>query len=492
MIFEKHVQPLFAWFKHVITEPRDELGRWQRAVRFSYELGIYGWKALRKDNATQMAAALAFRTLFALLPVLVVSAVFVKGVRGKDEFKHLALTVAHAIGLDALRVNDKTSDAGPPPQSMPASASQPAATSPDVASVDAGPSDLSHAQSIEDIIDQISDTDLSALGWIGMLLVIYSAISLMVTIENSFNAVYGAPHGRAWVWRVLIYWAVLTLGPAFIGLTVYVDGRFAEFISGVHTWKWLLNVAKFAWGFSVAWLLMFSVYRLLPNTKVTSRAAMIGGFVAAFLLQTGKSSFSAYFMSGWSMQSLAGALGLVPILMFWTYLMWLVVLFGLEVSATIQLLQGRGFEEIEEKKVQNGIVDPAMVLGVMEIISARFAQGQATLPRQITDETHVPEDIVCKITDRLAQAGLLHRVDRLDETDPAAVTLARPPEQISAQALIDIGFSLVDEGGTGRPSALLQRLREAQLRLAQNDTLASLLAAGGLGGSDGRQAPTSA
>ena len=56
------------------------------------------------------------------------------------------------------------------------------------------------------------------------------------------------------------------------------------------------------------------------------------------------------------------------------------------------------------------------------------------------------------------------------------MSLARPPEQISAESLIDIGYSLVDEGGTGRHSAFVQRLRAAQKRLARHATLGSLQA----------------
>jgi len=55
------------------------------------------------------------------------------------------------------------------------------------------------------------------------------------------------------------------------------------------------------------------------------------------------------------------------------------------------------------------------------------------------------------------------------------VALARPPEQVSADRLIEIGYSLVDEGRVGRQSRLIEMLRDAQKRLAGQATLASLL-----------------
>jgi uncharacterized BrkB/YihY/UPF0761 family membrane protein len=72
------LEAVVQWLKRVVTQPREELDRWQRAVRFTYDLGRFGAKQLRHDRAQQMAAALTFRTLFGLLPVLVVGTVLVK------------------------------------------------------------------------------------------------------------------------------------------------------------------------------------------------------------------------------------------------------------------------------------------------------------------------------------------------------------------------------------------------------------------------------
>src|SRR6185295_4040970 len=109
---------------------------------------------------------------------------------------------------------------------------------------------------------------------------------------------------------------------------------------------------------------------------------------------------------------------------------------------------------------------------MMEIITERFGQALPTTPRHIADETLIQEAMVCRMIDRLVEAAILHRVEA-KEGD--AVTLARPPEQISGDALLEIGYSLVDEGGVGRQSPLIQRLRDAQRKLAGQATLATIL-----------------
>jgi membrane protein len=63
---------------------------------------------------------------------------------------------------------------------------------------------------------------------------------------------------------------------------------------------------------------------------------MIGAFVAAVLLLIGKGSLGLYFSYAISLHQMYGSLGLVPVFMFWMYLMWLIILLGLQVSAIVQ------------------------------------------------------------------------------------------------------------------------------------------------------------
>ena len=77
------------------------------------------------------------------------------------------------------------------------------------------------------------------------------------------------------------------------------------------------------------------------------------------------------------------------------------------------------------------------------------------------------------VLDRLAEKHLVHWLDGEVRT----VSLARPPEQVTADELIQIGYQLVDASGLGQRSSLVERLRAAQQQLAERTTLASLVAA---------------
>lgn len=445
-MFREALRQTASWLRRAVTQPQEELNRWQRAARFAYDLGRYGARQLREDRAPQMAAALAFHTLFGLAPVLIVATIVVKAMRGSDALLSSLRDLLVAGGLDKIQV---------------------------VSPSESGRTTVTLAGWLEDLVSQLAHTNLAAVGWVGFAVIIYAAISLMVTIEKSFNVIYRAPEGRPWTRRVPLYWFLLTLSPVAIGLVSYCNNQFDTWIASVAAWQWLLLTARTVWNLGFAWLFMFAVYTLVPNSTVALRPAITGALVAAAFLEIGKQTLGAYLQGAFSINQLYGSLGLVPLFMFWVYLMWLAVLFGLQVSATLQMLQGRTLDEIDRQRAPTGIVDPASVLNVMEFIAEQFMVGRAVTSRQVADVTGIPENVIARIVERLTHEGWLHRVQRPE----VALSLAKPPDQMDANEFVELGYRMVDEGTRGRRSALSKRLRDAQKSLVEGMTLAALVRA---------------
>lgn len=454
MPFER-LRKTLDWLRRAVNQPRDELDRWERAIRFAYDLGRHGARQLRQDRAAQMAAALAYRTLFSLLPLLVVGTLLVRALGGFEQFYNRVEQFFHALGLDQFRVTP--ADSGMIPA--------------------AGEETQTLSDWLLSVLASVQDINLAAITWVGLGVLAYSTIGLMVTIENSFNSVYRAPEGRSWARRIPIYWTVLTLGPAAIAGTIYLGNQFDQWLTEQGGWWSLLLAASVLWNFITMWLVMFAVYKLVPNTEVAYRPAIIGAFVAAILLEIGKQGLGLYFSRALTFQHLYGSLGLIPVFMFWIYIMWLVVLFGLEVSAALQMLGGRRLEEVERHRRQIGLVDPASVLAVVELVAERFQQGNACSRSWLSEETGLPPATLAPIIDGLIAEGIVHRIEAGEQS---AVTLARPPEQISAQRLVDIGFELANLAESRGTSSLIDRMREAQRQAASDVTLAALVGGPGV------------
>lgn len=449
-MIRRFVDPIVKWTTQLVRQPLATQTRWQRFARFNYDLARYGAKQLNEDRANQMAAALAFRTLFGLLPVLIVATVLARALMGPAEFKvflgsAIEKFVAN-LNLDEVKVNVGSA----------------------AASATEEPTGL--GQWLQTIVEPVSTLSFAALTWAGIAVLIYSAIGLMVTIENSFNTIYRAPEGRSWAKRVPMYWFVLTMAPLVFALTTFLETRFDTWVAALESGAWLVSTARVLWSFVLGWLVLTTLYALVPNTNVAIRPAVAGAFIAAIIVEILKRTLGAYIGNAISFRQIYGSLGLIPIFMFWVYVMWLVILFGLEVASTLQSLHGRRLAELERKRPQAGVVDPASVIYVMQVVVERFHIGQATSASHVADQSGLPETTVAMMMERLTEVGLLHRL----AMDSELMALSKPAEGINLDELMRVGFSLVHEGDEERRPALLQKLREAQAKVAQTVTLAAL------------------
>jgi membrane protein len=442
------IHDVVEWTTRVVTHPREELTHWQATARFWYDLARVGGRQLREDRALQMAAALAFHTLFALMPLAIVSTALFKGMQGVDKLKSLVHQLVQTAGLDAVRI-------------MPAAAGDAS-----------GAESISLGVWLEDMIGTFGTIDLETLGLLGFALMMYAAVAMMVTVEDCFNTIYRAPEGRPWLRRVPVYWTVLTVGPIGIALLFLVDTHVGRWIASVDASGGLFRVLGVVWSIGLITLMLLGTFVLLPNTHVSWRSAVGGAFVSAVLLHVGKVGLAAYVNNAFSFSQLYGPLGFVPVLMIWTYAMWICILFGVEVAAIVQRLGGRRdeLEEMERLRLKSGMVDSASVLLLMEVVAEGFESGRAVSLGHVVEETGLPEAVAAEILDTLSQQGFLHRVASLE----ASFTLARPPEDITAGSLIECGQGMLHDRHGRRKSQAIEALRQAQRSLAADTTLAAL------------------
>ena len=447
--FRTRLSETLAWLNTAVHEPRRNLDEVQQRIRNGFEIARFCLRHLAQDRAPQMAASLAFRTLFGILPVLVVFTVAARSLLGED-FQRIIGRLIDAVGLNEVQIIPPQLDATTPGKAV-------------------GLGDW-----VDGFVSTAANVNLAGLGWVGMVVVLFSALWVMVTIENSFNVIYRARTGRSWTRRLLVYWCVLTLGPVLLGLMPWIWGNLASVLATLPKWTWLAVTVDVVSSIGMFWILMLVVYLWVPNARVRIRPAMIGALVAAVLLEIGKRSLGAYMANAFGVSSLYGSLGLIPVFMFWMYLMWMFVLVGLEVAALVQMLRGRDarVEGLEDE----AMIDPASILTVMALVSEGFSEGQATDGPAVVRATGLPPAFVGILLERLEQRGFLHQLERGE-----GYVLARPPEQVSAGELMDVAFELVDDTSIRCDNPLLERLRDAQRRLIGETTLAGMGTSAGTG-----------
>ena len=164
-----------------------------------------------------------------------------------------------------------------------------------------------------------------------------TAILLMSNINGAMNAIWRVAEPRPIVLRLLVYWALLTLGPIFIGSSLSVssyafavaEGLDSGALAGgfLHLSR-LVSVLLAALGFAL-------VYFVVPNRSIRPHHALAGGLVAASLFEALKALFGLYLHHFPSYQVVYGAISTIPIFLVWMYLSWVVILFGAEFAAAM-------------------------------------------------------------------------------------------------------------------------------------------------------------
>ncbi|MCK4872641.1 MAG: YihY/virulence factor BrkB family protein [Phycisphaerales bacterium] len=453
-----------SWLRNLLTTPTAELNRWQATAQFFIDLCIHGAQQLRRDRAQQMAAALSYRTIFSMVPLLVVSLVIMNWVFGEQALHGPLEDMFRYFGLDQITLSGLADPAAP-------------AADPTQADGGDGSQQLSVGEALLGMVGKAEDLHMGTIGLVGLAILVYAALSLLVQVESSFNVVYAAPSGRSWARRFTQYWSLVTLGPFLLIASFNVQSRFMEKVSEISNGEIVVGTVGFAATVCISWLLLVLAYITVPNTRVHLRPALVGSFIAAILWESSKYAFTLYVGNLTGYGQLYGSLALLPLFMLWVYLTWLIVLFGLEMSYTLQTLGGRR-ERLAESKKPKGplIVDPASILDVARIVAAGFARGEKVTAPTIAQELALPISTVDLMLARLGAVGMVHQIDGTEED--ASYALAKPADMIAVSNVLAAGFALTgdlaDEDGAS--AGLVRTLREAQIATAGNQTLRALAA----------------
>lgn len=171
---------------------------------------------------------------------------------------------------------------------------------------------------------------------VGLVFLMVTAILLMATIEDAFNHIWRVTNKRKILHRFLGYWALLTLGPILMAVSLTLTSQFfalpifgQDEITWVHQTLAVVSPLVFETGAAVL------LYTVVPNAPVRWRYAVIGGVFAAVLIEVAKRIFAYSMKTFTSYQVIYGAVAGLPIFLVWIYISWVVVLLGAVVVATL-------------------------------------------------------------------------------------------------------------------------------------------------------------
>ena len=182
----------------------------------------------------------------------------------------------------------------------------------------------------------------SKLGGVGFAVLLITAQALILTIDRTLNTIWRVRKPRPLGQRVLVYWAVMTLGPILLALslslTSYALSASKGLVGGLPGGVGLLLESL---QFVLLALGLAALYRYVPNTRVRWAHAWAGGLFVSVGFEAAKKLLVIYLGNVPTYSVLYGAFATLPIMLIWIYVGWVIVLLGAVIAAYLpSLLSG--------------------------------------------------------------------------------------------------------------------------------------------------------
>ncbi len=300
------------------------------------------------------------------------------------------------------------------------------------------------AEMSHQVIALVQNVKVGALGGISLAFFIYTAVSMVQKIEESFNYVWHVAKRMNFARRMIEYLVVLLVGPVLVIIAI---GMIASLKSNTIV-QWLLHF-EFLGPIVVAtskmtpYLLVTGVFTFLyvymPNTRVQFRSALIGGLAAGFSWASVGVIFATFVVYSTRTQLIYSGFAVAITTLIWLYVNWLILLMGAQLAFYHQnpayLRIGR-----REPHLSNTMRE-RLALNVMYLIGRAFREGKhAETVQSLAEHMKIPSVTLTPIIAGLEEDKLLTTTESEDLV---------PGRELSRMKLADVLAVVRDHGETG-------------------------------------------
>lgn len=314
------------------------------------------------------AMGLVYTTILALVPLLAVSFSVLKGFGVHNQIEPLLLNLLLPLGDKGIEITTK-------------------------------------------IIGFVENTKAGVLGSLGLALLLYTVISLLQKIEQSFNYTWRVTHLRSVGKRFSDYLTVVMIGPVLLfsavgvtasiaSLSVIQDATQIESIGFItkflgHLLPYLLVIAAFTF-----------VYIFVPNTKVHIKSALIGAIVSGVLWETSSWAFASFVIGSAKYTAIYSAFASMIIFFIWLYITWLILLVGCSIAF---YHQNPAYLSLDSRKINLSIREKETIaLNIMVLIGKHYYEHKnAWTLDSLAMEMKISSEACTKIISQLLTNKLL-------------------------------------------------------------------------------------
>lgn len=383
-------------------------------------------KGVKDDNCLLHASALTYSTLMAMVPFLVI-----------------LFSIGKAIGFTKAEVwiLNYVSENNFPEQVV---------------------------EFIDSILSIVQGVNPATLGAVGGVIFLFIIFKLLNGIEESFNQIWGVQSSRAIADKVRNYLSVLVITPSLALVANAGQAALMAYASKIEWLGWVLRLSIHLAPILVLGLAFVAIFMFLPNTRVSFKAAAIGGMTSAVLIILVQFIILKFSAGLFQKYAIYGSFASVPIFLFWLHLNWTILLLGSQLAFAIQ---NRDTYAEEQAAVRASMISKLWVAYVVMQEAVRVFQGKEVGLKmtQYARENNIPIRLMNEVVGVLSRAELIGQVGA--ESDNIYVLL-QAPEHVTAKKIYDL---LISDGASPAELGLADDFVTSEVLSTVNDSLLETL-----------------
>jgi membrane protein len=265
------------------------------------------------------------------------------------------------------------------------------------------------------IVTFVENTQVSAIGYIGMAVLFFAVISIVNNIDRAFNDIWRVKKSRTFRRKFADYISLILVGPVFVfavlGITASLKRN--DIVQAMFQFRMVNQIIAKMLPYIVSWIIFTFLSVFVPNTKVKWQHAFLGAVIGGTFWQVSNWAFASIVVESYQSGAKAvlyASFAALPLFLIWLFVGWSCVLLSAEITHILQNLEK--YKGQFRANTVSPVTRESLALKLLVLVGKYFYMAKPPLSKtQIADHLTADYYLVAEITQWLKQAGMLSETD---------------------------------------------------------------------------------
>jgi len=284
--------------------------------------------------------------------------------------------------------------------------------------------------------NMLDNTSGGIVAGVGFIILFFTVIRVIGNIEEALNDIWNVKASRSIARKFADYTVLILMGPAAVilsgAINVVISKNLISIIGNNDFSNYTLRLIPVL----LLTLLLTFIYSYMPNRKINLLAAMFGGFITSILFQVFQYGYIIFQDKMNSYEGVYGSLAALPLFMIWLQASWTLVLFGAEVSFSVQTANSFEYEH-DIRNISRKHKQLVALSVVTECVRRFMKDEEGPSANELSERLETPLRLVYEVLDELVEARVISKLHAEDPVSPSSYQPAMDLEILTIQKVID-------------------------------------------------------